>query len=121
MKEFIWAWFFWFSVVFCTLLTTSLMVAYWLYSTAPSNANTPLFASGFGFILGFIGLGAMTIFVFDKFSQKNVIFKEVENEFFNKVIREMPFFFFALSYFFTMSVYMGMFLLILSYVKNACA
>lgn len=121
MKEFIWAWIFWASVVFCSLLGVSLTTAYWLYSTAPMNNNTPIFAAGFGFALGFFGLGAMTVFVFDRFSRKNVIFKEVENEFFNKVIREMPFFFFAIAYFFSMAVYMALFLLILSYIQNSCA
>ena len=121
MKEFIWAGLFWASVVFCSLLAISLLIAYWLYSTAPLNNNTPVFASGFGFGLGFLGLGAMTIFTFDKFSRKNIIFKEVENEFFNKVIREMPFFFFAILYFFMMAVYMGIFILVLSYIQNACA
>jgi len=62
MKEFIWAWIFWASVVFCSLLGISLTTAYWLYSTAPTNNNTPIFAAGFGFALGFFGLGAMTVF-----------------------------------------------------------
>jgi hypothetical protein len=120
MKEFLWAWIFWASVVFCTLLATSLMVAFWLYSTAPMNDHTPVFAAGFGFAFGFFGLGALTIFAFDRFSKKSLVFKEVENEFFNKVIREMPFFFFALSYFFSLAIYMGIYLLVLSYIRNAC-
>ncbi|HAE37545.1 MAG TPA: hypothetical protein DCG57_02765 [Candidatus Riflebacteria bacterium] len=121
MKEFLWGWIFWASVVFCGLLTASLLVAYGLYSTAPMNNYTPVFAAGFGFALGFFGLGAVTIFFFDQFSRKNMIFQEVENELFNKVIREMPFFFFALMYFFALSVYMGIFLLVLTYIRNSCA
>jgi len=120
MKEFIWAWLFWASVAFCGLLSISLLVAYTLYSTAPMNSYTPVFASGFGFALGFFGLGAITVFAFDTFARKNLILKEVENEFFNKVIKEMPFFFFALLYFFSMSIYMGMFLLVLTYIRNSC-
>lgn len=120
MKEFIWSWIFWGSVVFCSLLATSLIIAFWLYSTAPGNPHTPIFASGFGFSMGFFGLGALLVFVFDRFSKKNLVFKEVENEFFNKVIKEMPFFFFAVLYFFSLSVYMGMFLMVLSYIETAC-
>lgn len=120
MKEFVWAWIFWASVIFCTLLATSMIVAYALYSTAPQNIYTPVFASGFGFALGFFGLGAIMVFAFDRFSTKTPIFKEVENEFFNKVIKEMPFFFFALLYFFSLSIYMGLFLLVLTYIRNSC-
>ena len=119
MKEFIWAWIFWASVVFCTLLGVSLIVAFMLYSTAPQNMYTPVFAAGFGFALGFFGLGAIMVFAFDRFSSKNTIFKEVENEFFNKVIKEMPFLFFALLYFFSLSVYMCLFLLVLTYIRNS--
>lgn len=119
MKVFLWSWIFWLSVIFCTLLVTSLLIAYWLYSTAPQNEHTPVFATGFGFAFGFFGLGAVTLIAFEHFSKKNIIFKEVENEFFNRVIREMPFFFFSLMYFFSLSVYMGIFLLVLSYVRNS--
>jgi hypothetical protein len=120
MKEFVWSWIFWASVVFCSLLAISLLIAYWLYSTAPNNPHTPIFAAGFGFAFGFFGLGAMVVFAFDRFSRKNLVFKEIENELFNKVIKEMPFFFFAVLYFFSMSIYMGFFVLVLSYIKNAC-
>lgn len=120
MKEFVWAWIFWASVVFCGLLTISMVAAFSLYSTAPQNIYTPVFAAGFGFVLGFFGLGAVIVFAFDKFSTTPIIFKEVENEFFNKVIKEMPFFFFALLYFFSLSIYMGLFLLVLTYIRNSC-
>jgi hypothetical protein len=80
-----------------------------------------VFAAGFGFALGFFGLGAVSVFFFVIFSRKYLIFQEVENELFNKVIREIPFFFFALMYFFTLSVYMGIFLLVLTYIRNSCA
>ena len=120
MKEFVWAWVFWASVVFCGLLAISMIAAYGLYSTAPHNLYTPVFAAGFGFALGFFGLGAVIVFVFAKFSTVTPVFKEVENEFFNKVIKEMPFFFFALLYFFSLSIYMGMFLLVLTYIRNSC-
>ena len=119
MKEFLWAWLFWTSTIFCTLLASSLMIAYWLYSTAPLNPHTQVFAAGFGFALGFFGLGAVTIFAFDRFSQKNLVFIEVENELFNRVIRELPFFFFSVVYFFALSVYMGIFMLVLSYIQNS--
>ncbi|MDD2999759.1 MAG: hypothetical protein PHV05_11910 [Candidatus Riflebacteria bacterium] len=120
MKEFIWQWIFWASVVFCGLLALSLIAAYGLYSTAPANSYTPVFAAGFGFFLGFFGLGAVTLFALDKFSKTTLLFKEVENEFFNKVIRESPFFFFSLMYFFSLSLYMGFFMLVLNYIKSSC-
>lgn len=119
MKEFIWAWLFWASTIFCTLLAFSLGIAYLLYSTAPLNTHTPVFATGFGFAFGFFGLGAVTVFAFDQFSKKNLVFKEVENEFFNKVVREMPFFFFSIAYFFALSIYMGIFMLVLTYIRNS--
>lgn len=118
MKEFLWKWLFWASAAFCGLLTLSLLVAYLLYSTAPSNTYTPLFASGFGFTIGFFGLGAVVVFFFDKLSKKTIIFEEVENELFNRVIREMPFFFFALLYFFSLTAYFGIFLLSLTYIEG---
>ncbi|HNX74600.1 MAG TPA: hypothetical protein PLM07_10655 [Candidatus Rifleibacterium sp.] len=121
MKEFVWAWIFWASVVFCGLLAFSMGIAYLLYSTSPQNIYTPVFAFGFGSALGFFGLGALLVFVFDRFSTKNPIFKEVENEFFNKVIKEMPFFFFAMLYFFAMAIYMGLFLLVMTFIRNSFA
>ena len=119
MKEFLWAWLFWGALVFCSVLTTSLFAAYWLFSTAPYNPHTPLFAAGFGFVFGFLGLGAVMIFTYDRISTKMELITEIENEFFRKVIREMPFFFFALSYFFSMALFMGIFLVTLTYIKNS--
>lgn len=118
MKEFVWSWFFWLSFVFCSLLAVSLVIAYWLYSTAPQNQHTPIFATGFGFVLGFFGLGVLTASAFEHFSKKNLIFKEFENEFFNRVIREVPFLFFALFYFFSLSLYIGIFMLVLGYIEK---
>ena len=120
MKVFIWKWLFWSSLVFCSLLSISLIIAYLLYTTAPNNEYTPVFASGFGFAIGFFGLGGIIFFLFDKLSNMEPILKDVDNEFFNKVIRELPFLFFALLYFFTLSVYVGLFMLILNYIKNSC-
>ena len=120
MKEFIWSWIFWASSAFCTLLGVSLIVAYALYSTAPQNIYTPVFAAGFGFSLGFFGLGAILVFAYDRFSNMNPIFKEIDNEFFNKVIKEMPFLFFAMLYFFSLLLYMVFFLLVLTYIGNTC-
>lgn len=120
MKVFIWKWLFWSSLVFCSLLSISLIIAYLLYTTAPNNEYTPVFASGFGFAIGFFGLGGIIFFLFDKLSNMEPILKDIDNEFFNKVIRELPFLFFALLYFFTLSVYVGLFMLILNYIKNSC-
>ncbi len=120
MKVFIWKWLFWSSLVFCSLLSISLIIAYLLYTTAPNNEYTPVFASGFGFAIGFFGLGGIIFFLFDKLSNMEPILKDIDNEFFNKVVRELPFLFFALLYFFTLSVYVGLFMLILNYIKNSC-
>lgn len=120
MKEFVWKWLFWASLVFCFSLALSLCVAYLLYNTAPHNEYTPLFASGFGFAVGFFGLGGIIFFLFDRLSNMEPILKEVENEFFNKVLKELPFLFFALLYFFSLALYVGLFLLILTYIKNSC-
>lgn len=120
MKEFIWRWMFWASLVFCLLLSISLMVAYLLYSTAPNNEYTPIFATSFGFAIGFFGLGAVTVFFFDKIASSGPVFKETENEFFNKVIKELPFLFFGLLYFFTLALFMGLFMLVLTYIRNSC-
>jgi hypothetical protein len=120
MKEFIWRWFFWASVVFFSLLSVSSIAAYALYNTAPDNAYTQVFASGFGFVLGFIGLAFVNVYLFDKLNTTPIIFRESDNEIFNRVIQEAPFFFFALLFFFSIVLYMGIYLLVLSYVKNAC-
>ncbi|NLM17395.1 MAG: hypothetical protein GX221_06730 [Candidatus Riflebacteria bacterium] len=118
MKDFMWKWLFQFSSVFCVLLAASLVLAYTLYNTAPSNAYTPVFASAFGFALGFIGLGAFIINCFDKLQHAEPIFEETKHEIMNRVIREMPFFFFALLYFFSLALYMGLFILFLTYIRN---
>ncbi len=120
MKEFIWRWLFWASATFFSLLSISLLAAYALYTTAPTNCYTHVFASGFGFILGFLGLGFAYAYLFDKLNSTPIIFKESDNEIFNRVIKEAPFFFFALLFFFSIVLYMGLFLLVLSYVKNSC-
>ena len=118
MKEFVWKWLFWASVVFSLTLSLALLAAYLLYSTAPSNEYTPMFASGFGFALGFFGLGSVIFFLFDRLSNMEPVF-DVDNEIFNKVIRELPFLFFALLYFFSLAVYMGFFLVVLNYIRNS--
>jgi len=70
MKEYLWRWLFWASFTFCFLLAISLLIAYWLFSTAPNSPNTPVFAIGFGFALGFIGLGSITLILFDRISNR---------------------------------------------------
>ncbi len=120
MKEFIWKWLFWASVVFCSMLVASLLIAYLLYTTAPSNEYTPIFASAFGFAIGFFGLGGTIFFLFDKLSNMEPIIKDVDNQYFNIAIKELPFLFFALLYFFSLAVYMGIFMMVLNYVKNSC-
>ncbi|RCK80884.1 MAG: hypothetical protein OZSIB_2772 [Candidatus Ozemobacter sibiricus] len=120
MKEFLWGWLFLGSLVFCGLLVASLLTAYALYSTAPLNPHTPIFAAGFGFAFGFLGLGALCLIFFDKLSRKTKVKKEEpESELFKKVVNEMPFFFFSLIYFFSLALFMGIFLLMLSYIRNA--
>ncbi|HOY66306.1 MAG TPA: hypothetical protein PLP29_05405 [Candidatus Ozemobacteraceae bacterium] len=119
MKEFLWAWLFWASVVFCSLLVISLGASWLLFSAAPNHQHTWIFATGFGFSFGFIGLGALTVFVFDKFSRKFRPKEEVEGEFFRKIVRESPFFFFTLLFFFSMALYIGILLLMLPYIKTA--
>jgi len=120
MKEFLWSWLFWISLVFCSILCTGLVAAFVLFSTAPNNPHTPIFAAGFAFTFGFLGLGALTFFFFDKISRKMDTTPDVDGEFFKKVVKEMPFFFFSLSYFFALAIYMAIFLLMLPYIKNAC-
>jgi len=119
MKEFLWAWLFWASLVFCGLLAASLLTAFWLFSTAPMNPHTAIFASGFGFAFGFLGLGAFTLILFDKLSRRLEQNPHHDGEFFQKLIREMPFLFFTLIYFFAMAGFIGIFLLMLSYIKTA--
>jgi len=119
MKEFLWAWLFWAATVFCSLLAVSLGAAWLLFSTAPGHPHTWVFAAGFCFSFGFIGIGAFTVFVFDRFSNKFRAKEEVEGEFFRKIVREMPFLFFALLFFFAMALFIGVFLLMLPYIKTA--
>lgn len=119
MKEFLWRWLFWASTVFFGLLVISLLIAYSLYSASPDNEYTPIFACGFGFMLGFIGLGSVTLAAFDKLNTTPIIFSDTDNETFNRVLKEAPFFFFALQFFFSFVIYMGLFLLVLSYVRNS--
>jgi len=119
MKEFLWGWIFYGSLVFCGLLVASLLAAYALFSTAPLNPHTPVFAAGFGFAFGFLGLGALTLIFFDKLSRKAKFSEEPDSEIFKRVVTEMPFFFFSLVYFFSMALFMGIFLLMLSFIHNA--
>ena len=120
MKDFIWIWLFWASVVFCSLLSISLLIAYLLYTTAPNNEYTPVFASGFGFAIGFFGLGAVIFFMFDKLTNREPLIKALDNEFVNVVIKELPFLFFSLLYFFSLALYVGLFMLVLNYIRNSC-
>ncbi len=119
MKEFLWGWLFLGSLVFCGLLVGSLLTAYALYTTAPLNPHTPVFAAGFGFAFGFLGLGALCLIFFDKLARKTKLKEETDSEMFKKVVNEMPFFFFSLIYFFSLALFMGIFLLMLSYIRNA--
>ena len=121
MKEYLWRWIFWASMVYCGLLATSLIVAYVLFSTAPNNQNTPVFAIGFGLAFGFFGLGSLTLILFERISRKMDDTPEEEGEFMLKVIRETPFFSFSLLYFFGLALFMGIFMLMLSYIRNACS
>jgi len=120
MKEFLWAWLFWLAFVFCGLLAFSLLLAWAFFSTAPNNPHTPVFAIGFGFALGFIGLGALTVFFYDRLVKHNELIGEEDGELLRKIVREMPFFFFSLVYFFVLAVYMGVFILMLPFIRNAC-
>ncbi|MBF0501228.1 MAG: hypothetical protein HQM09_13905 [Candidatus Riflebacteria bacterium] len=120
MKEYLWSWIFGVSLVFCTLLTASLLIAFKLYSTAPQNANTPVFAIGFGFAFGFIGLGASTFLLYDRLVRKLDLIGEDEGELVRKVVREMPFFFFSILYFFILALYMGIFMLMIPFIRTAC-
>ena len=119
MKDFLWAWLFWASTIFCTLLAVSLLAAWLLFSTAPHHQHTWIFSAGFGFVFGFIGIGSLTLFVFDRFSRKFREKEEAEGELFRKIIRETPFFFFTLFFFFAMALYTGILLLMLPYIKTA--
>ncbi len=121
MKEYFWRWLFWGSVIYCGLLAISLIVAYLLFSTAPNSPNTPVFAIGFGFAVGFVGLGAVTLLLFDRLSKKLDITPEEEGELFRKVIRETPFFSFSLLYFFALGLFIGIIMLMIPYIRNACA
>lgn len=121
MKEYLWRWLFWASLVFCSLLATSLLIAYWLFSTAPHHPNTPVFAVGFALTFGFIGLGSLTMLLFSRISRRLDATPEEEGELFRKLVRESPFFAFSLLYFFSLLVFMGIFLLMIPYIKNACA
>ena len=119
MKEFLWKWLFVASVVFFGLLIISLLIAYALYSASPDNEYTPVFALGFGFALGFFGLGAVTLSAFDKLITQPIIFEETDHEIFNRIIQEAPFFFFSLQFFFSLVAYMGIFLMVISYIRNS--
>ncbi|MFZ2958997.1 MAG: hypothetical protein WA705_19085 [Candidatus Ozemobacteraceae bacterium] len=120
MKEFAWAWVFWITTAFCSLLVVSLLIAFKLFQTAPQNANTPVFAIGFGFVFGFVGLGASTLFFYDRLVRRLDVTKEEDGELVRKVIRETPFFFFSLIYFFVLAVYMGVFMLMIPFIRAAC-
>lgn len=119
MKEFVWKWLFLASLVFCFSLTLSSLIAFWLYKTAPTSEYTQLFASGFGFAIGFIGLGAVVCYLFDRLSHMEPVFTETANEIVNKVLKELPFLFFALLYFFGLAIYTGLFIIILTYIKSS--
>lgn len=121
MREYIWRWLFWSSVVFCGLLSSGLVVAYILYSAAPHNPNTPVFAMGFGFTFGFIGLSALTVILFDRVSKRLDTTPEEEGELMKRLARETPFFTFSLLLFFSLALFMGIFMLMLPYIRNACS
>lgn len=121
MKEYFWRWLFWGSVIYCGLLAFALVVAYWLYSTAPNSPNTPVFAIGFGFAIGFVGLGAVVLLLFDRISKRLDVTPEDEGELFRKIVRETPFFSFSLLYFFALGFFVGIIMLMIPYISNACS
>ena len=121
MKEYLWRWLFWGSLIYCGLLALSLVVAFLLFSTAPHSPNTPIFAIGFSFAVGFFGLGAMTFILFDRISKRIDITPEEEGEMFRKIVRETPFFSFSLLYFFGLGLFMGIIMLMIPYITNACS
>lgn len=120
MKEYLWRWLFWGSLVFCGLLAAALLIAFWLYSTAPHNPNTPIFGIGFGFAFGFIGLGSLTLILFDRISKRLDTTKEEDGEFVRRIVRETPFFSFSLLYFFSLAMFMAIFMMMIPYIRNAC-
>ncbi|MBI3037809.1 hypothetical protein HYY75_01980 [bacterium] len=119
MKDYVWIGLFWGSLGFCGLEALSLLVAYVLFSTAPHNPHTSVIAIGFGFLLGFCGLGAMTMVIFDRISHRFETAQEGEASLVKKIIKETPFFFFALFYFFALAFFLGVFLLMMPYLQNA--
>ena len=120
VKEFVWAWIFGLSTVFCSLLAASLWVAYLFFSTAPHNQYTPVFAIGFGFVFGFIGLASITFVFYDRLVKKLDLVSEEEGELVRKVVRETPFFFFSILFFMAMAMYMGFFMLMIPFIRTAC-
>ena len=120
MKEFLWAWIFGFTTVFCTLLAISLGVAYLLFSTAPNTQYTPVFSIVFVFVCGFVGLASITFIFYDRMVKRLDTLADEEGELMRKVIREAPFFFFSMLFFFSMAIYMGIFMLMVPYIRTAC-
>lgn len=116
-----WRWLFIGTFIFFGLLSASLLIAFWLYSTAPHNPNTPVFAIGFGLAFGFIGIGIMVLLAFERISKKFDMHAEEDGELMRKIMKESPFFSFSLLYFFALGFYMSIFLLMLPYIRNACA
>ncbi|MBF0409351.1 MAG: hypothetical protein HQM10_18570 [Candidatus Riflebacteria bacterium] len=119
MKQFLWFWFFSVSFVFTGILAISLGLSYILFSTAPHNPYTPVFAIAFGFIFGFTGLASLTFLFYDGLVNKLNFFEEEEGELVKKVVREAPFFFFSLIFFFIMGLYMGVYMMIINFIRNA--
>ena len=118
VKEFLWAWIFVLTTAFCLLLAITLGVTYLFFSTAPSNQYTPVFA--IGFIFGFTGLASITFLFYDRLVKKLDLLSDEEGELMRKVVREAPFFFFSLLFFFAMAMYMGFFMLMVPYIRTAC-
>jgi hypothetical protein len=121
MRPYMWGWLFAGSLAFCGLLALGLLIAFALFYVAPHNQHTPLFAAGFGFTLGFIGLGTMTVLFFDRITRRLDLLQDREGDLLRKVVKESPFFFFSLLYFFMLAAFIGFFLMMLPYIKHACA
>ncbi len=121
MRPFLWGWLFAGSLLFCGLQVVALLIAFTLFYVAPHNEHTPVFATGFAFTLGFLGLGTMTVLFFERIGRRVDLLRDREADLMRKIIKESPFFFFSLLYFFLLAAYIGFFVLMLPYIKHACA
>ena len=121
MRPQLWGWLFAGSLAFCTMLALALLIAFALFKVAPHNEHTPLFATGFGFTIGFIGLGTLTLLLFDRMARRLDLLRDREGDLMRKVVRESPFFFFSLMFFFLLAAFIGFFVLMLPYIKHACS